>query len=485
MSRFEERGSGATITGTWINLFYQDVRNEVTNPDGVSVDWDLVVSDMHQMGIELLIILAVANEGVAAYPSALRPVEDSEGKSAVEQLMEAAARFGMRVYLSTGWVDSQFDDPGNPETLAGQIAIMDELAVLYGSHPAFEGWYLPCEDSVAPRLSDRTIDGVNTLSRAARSRTPNAKILISPYFPHAAVVDDQYVDSLSRVEVDAVAYQDGVGCAYTISMADQYQLLREAHRKTGVAMWANVESFAWRQGIANSHVDALVPAAFPRLHSQLFAAGEAGVERTVSFAVQALMQDREMVGIGDGEPSLRLRHEYEQYLEGSGRWPVLEAWNRRQLSSLAAGLDAECLPRPVPGRFGEPRLTDGRRATENPMDAGWVRFTEDAVIRIDLSEAMEVGSVVVSFLHARMAGVVQPRSVRVLCRENDEDYQEVGIRVLQDYPYDQLDIWHDIVVIPVGRKARVLELQLERGDGYLLVDQILVLPPEDARSLEK
>ena len=71
------------ITGTWINLAYQDVRNKYTNPtvsDNTGPElWEQKVQELHEMGMEYLVFMAVANEGRAYYPSLLMPHVYPEG----------------------------------------------------------------------------------------------------------------------------------------------------------------------------------------------------------------------------------------------------------------------------------------------------------------------------------------------------------------------------------------------------------------------
>ena len=63
------------VTGTFINLPYQDVRNKYTNPQDVDNDapwmWYTKVEEMKEMGMEYLVFMSVANECKAYYPSRL------------------------------------------------------------------------------------------------------------------------------------------------------------------------------------------------------------------------------------------------------------------------------------------------------------------------------------------------------------------------------------------------------------------------------
>ena len=102
------------ITGTWINLAYQDVRNKYTNLQYFdNTDprmWEQKVKELSDMGMEYLVFMAVANEGEAYYPSNLMPWAYSENrKSPVDAIMDAAARLGMKVFMSIGWAKDQDD----------------------------------------------------------------------------------------------------------------------------------------------------------------------------------------------------------------------------------------------------------------------------------------------------------------------------------------------------------------------------------------
>ena len=81
------------ITGTFLNLPYQDVRNKYTNP--LSMDytdpdfWTAKVGEMKKMGMEYLVLMAVANEGQSYYPSKLMPwVYNPALKSPVDAIMD-------------------------------------------------------------------------------------------------------------------------------------------------------------------------------------------------------------------------------------------------------------------------------------------------------------------------------------------------------------------------------------------------------------
>ncbi len=121
------------ITGSWVNLFYQDVRNKYTNPenmDNTDPDfWQAKIREMHNLGIEYIIFMATANEGKAAYPSKIMPHNYNRAKkSPVCAIMDEADKLGMKVLMSIGWAKNQDDNLRIPAILQRQKDIMSEMA---------------------------------------------------------------------------------------------------------------------------------------------------------------------------------------------------------------------------------------------------------------------------------------------------------------------------------------------------------------------
>lgn len=322
------------ITGTFLNLPYQDVRNKYTNP--LSMDytdpmfWTAKVEEMSRMGMEYLVLMAVANEEKSYYPSKLMPwVYNPALKSPVDAIMDAAAANGMKVFMSTGWAKDQDDNLRDPAIKGRQIEMMKELAAIYGSHPAMYGWYLPVEDCFGPVLTDYAVDAVNALTDMARNLTPSAKVLISPYgIFNSNFEDPRYEQQIMRLKVDIIAYQDEIGCVrekYPLPrLRENWKKLRAIHDKTNIEMWANCESFAWEKA-TNDRTSALVPASFSRLLSQLTVATEGGVDRIISFMMYGIYEDpASEYQIGQPYWSNKAYADYMAWKGGDRYWKVVE-----------------------------------------------------------------------------------------------------------------------------------------------------------------
>lgn len=436
------------VTGTFINLPYQDVRNKYTNPsdmDGTDPQmWAAKVAEMKNMGMEYLIFMSVANEEKAYYPSRLMDWHyPADRQSPVDAIMEAAAEHGMKVFMSTGWAKDQDDNLRNPKIKARQIEMMEELAGLYGAHPAFYGWYLPVEDCLGPVLTDYAVEAVNALTARARELTPSARILISPYGIFNSDFDDpRYEKQLSRLEVDIIAYQDEIGCVrekYPLTnLRRNWKKLRAIHDKTGVEMWANCETFAWEKG-TNDRSSALVPAPFPRLLSQFAAATAGGAERIVSFIMCGLFDDPESsYPLGQPEWSAKAYEDYMDWLSGDGYWALSEDF------------------------FLGKR---GPAATEDVNDPLWTIY-EPGAHEIVLEDASS--EIVVRMLNCHKDGIVPPATISLLISEDGKEWTPAGEKQPPVWKNTGHDAFVDMVVFENLPEANHMKLAFEAdNDAYL------------------
>lgn len=439
------------VTGTFINLAYQDVRNKYTNPEGVDMTspelWSAKIAEMGAMGMEYLIFMAVANEGRAYYPSELMPHHYPEGaKSPVEAILDAAAEQGMRVFMSTGWAEDQDDNLRIPRIKQRQMDMMSELAALFGDHKAFYGWYLPVEDCLGPVLTDYAVEAVNALTERARELTPHAKILISPYGIFNSNFDHpEYARQIERLKVDIIAYQDEVGCVRERfplpRLRENWQRLAEIHARIPIEMWANCENFTWERG-TNDRTSALIPAAPARFVAQLEAASNAGVDRIVSFMMCGIFEaEGSLYPLGQPDLSVRAAKEYM-------------AWShdRSPLRTSAGVAVASC---------SEPRLVDGVMADEDTAHKGWVRLPKGvSEVCLTLGEKCESVEVRLGALNYAPRGVVLPERVALYGSADGEHYTLIAEECPYAWPNSRHDAWVEEIAMG-GRMEGLCHLKIK------------------------
>ena len=421
------------VTGTFINLPYQDVRNKYTNPPHIdNTDpqmWAAKIAEMKKMGMEYLVFMSVANEGKAYYPSKLMGWQYPEWRqSPVDAIMDAAAEHGMKVFMSTGWAWDQDDNLRDPKIKGRQIQMMEELAEIYGDHPAMYGWYLPVEDCFGPVLTDYAVEAVNALTVRARELTPSAKIMISPYGIFNSDFDDpRYEQQIARLTVDIIAYQDEIGCVrerYPLTrLRENWKKLRAIHDRTGIAMWANCESFAWEKG-TNDRSSALVPASYSRFLSQQVAATAGGAEKIISFIFCGLVEDPSSpYQLGQPHWSQEFYENYMSWLAGSSYWKAAEY-------GMCYGSRA-----------------DGIVTSEDPSDKGWTVYgpgSHNIAVKTD----GKVSSVVLRLLNSAKDGIVPPEKVFLYAcdRPDGKDTRLLGVKDTPYWPNNRHDAYIDTVL---------------------------------------
>ena len=421
--------SALPVSGTFLNLVYQDVRNKYTNP--LSVDytdpllWHAKVDEMKKMGMDYLVIMAVANEGKSFYPSSImQKAYGATRQSPVDAIMEAAARNGMHVFMSTGWAKDQDDNLRDPAIKQRQIEIMTELADIYGDHPAMYGWYLPVEDCLGPVLTDYAVEAVNALTAKARTLTPGKKILISPYGIFNSDFDDpRYEQQMLRLEVDIIAYQDEIGCVrerYPLPrLRENWKKLRAIHDKTNIQMWANCESFAWEKA-TNDRTSALVPASFSRLLSQLAVATEGGVERIISFMMYGIYEDpASPYQIGQSFWSNKAYQDYMAWINGDRYWKAAE--------------------KAFLGYYGQP--------ARESLDSSWdVRGAGCQEVICTLPEGQKLESLLVRMLVCEKDGVRTPDMLVLSYSMDGNEYRLAQTKTCPVFPNTRHDAYVDHIL---------------------------------------
>jgi len=466
------------ITGTFINLVYQDVRNKYMNPqyyDNTDPQmWKAKVHELHEMGIEYLVFMAVANDEKSFYPSKLMPwAYPKERQSPVDAIMNEAARLNMKVFMSIGWAKDQDDNIRDPKIRGRQLAIMKELSQLYGSHKALYGWYLPVEDCICPVFAEHAVQAVNELTERARLLTPGKKILISPYgLSQSDFTRSDYEQQLAKLKVDIIAYQDEIGCvreAYPIvNLKKNWKKLRDIHNRLHIELWANIESFTWEKA-PNDRTSALIPAAFTRLLSQMAAASEAPVDRIISFSICGILDDpHSAYQLGQPIWSNKVYSDYMSWKRKNENFSLLEASFTKSLTNLAKSTMIE---------DSQKALLDGVTAEENIADAAWVKFSSGYhEVLIDMKQTTSIKEILIRMLNDNKGNVGFPLKIYLFASSDARNYHLLSIKDSPVFPNNNHDAWIDGVSFDLSDvSTRYLKIAFD-ATQTVCMDEIFVNP---------
>lgn len=476
------------VRGTFINFAYQDERNKYMNPEGVDATsselWRLKIDELSEMGIEYVILMYVANEGKSFYPSEFMPPAYPAGKeSPVEAIMRSAEEHGIKVFMSTGWAKDQDDNPGLPEVHAIQIKIMNETAGLFSKYKSFYGWYLPCEDVVGPYLSQKAVDAANSLTEAAKTLTPKAKVMISPYgLRLARFKDGKFAEQIAKLKVDIIAYQDEIGCVVEpmplLHMKENFMRLREIHNKTKIELWSNNESFTWEKDL-NVRPSALIPAPFPRFLSQLVGASKAGVDEVISFSLCGILdKPRSEIPLGQPYFATKAYREYMEWKDGKGRWPLLAATFYGNLKHKAISMPITFIHQPSP-QYQSGNLTDGNLGIEDFTDKNWSGFEKnDMIATIDLGFNQPIKGISARFLTYKPKNIFLPTTVEFSISDDGKIFKTVKTINMDQVMNDRYDCWIDLASADnLTEHSRFVRVYAINGVGqWIFADEIFVNP---------
>ncbi len=119
-----------------------------------------------------------------------------------------------------------------------------------------------------PYFSEDFIKYMNDCARFAKQLIPDCVNLIAPYNIKEARCDDKFVKQLDRMNIEIIAYQDGIGVNST-KLGDSgkyFELLYKAHQKASRArLWADMELFYFEDKTKGN----LLPADFTRILQQM------------------------------------------------------------------------------------------------------------------------------------------------------------------------------------------------------------------------
>ena len=229
-----------------------------------AAQWREKIREISETGMEYLVMMNVAAHGKAFFDTKLAPKFEMGCEDPIETVLSAADEFGVKFFVSNDYWGPDLDARRmmtDRELGKKRNQSMEEIYKKYGHHKSFYGWYFPNESWLDPYFCDFVIPYVNECAQVAKSLNANCVNIIAPYNIKKEKCDDYFVRQLEQLNVEIVAYQDGVGVGATRleDSARYYENLSKAHQKAGRSrIWADMELFYFEQTTHGS----LLPADF-------------------------------------------------------------------------------------------------------------------------------------------------------------------------------------------------------------------------------
>lgn len=245
------------IAGSWFEFQHPGGKEGVYWDNDLrnftALQWREKIREISETGMEYLVMMNVAAHGLAFYDSELAPKFKMGCDDPIETVLAAADEFGIKFFVSNDFWSIDLDAVKmmtDKELGKKRAKCMEEIFAKYGHHKSFYGWYFPNESWLEPYFGEYVIPYVNECALIAKSMNANCVNLIAPYNIKAQKCDDTFVKQLEDLNIEIVAYQDGVGVGAT-KLSDSprfFENLSKAHQKAGRSkIWADMELFYFEQ----------------------------------------------------------------------------------------------------------------------------------------------------------------------------------------------------------------------------------------------
>lgn len=279
--------------------------------------WRAKVREISSLGMEYIVVMATALYGKCYFQSSVFPFAQTLCPDPIEELICEADACGVKVFLGNGfygdWRKADYNITAK-EVIDRSFRAMEELTALYSHHKSFYGWYFPDETCIILKYSKDFMRYVNMCSERCRLLTPEKKTLIAPYGTNLVRANDKFINQLTELDVDFIAYQDEVGVKKTKvkRTAGLFEKLKIAHDKAGRSqLWADIELFDF-EGIV--YKSALIPASFERIKQQIENVAPY-VDKILGYQYLGIMNPADSIAFSGHPDSAALFESYKKYLE--------------------------------------------------------------------------------------------------------------------------------------------------------------------------
>ncbi len=231
------------ITGTFID----EITYDIPSSNWTRKQWQDDLDNMQKIGIDTLIFIRGGFEGKSIYPSKFIGTTDADDFAGF--IFEEAEKRNMKVFMGMYISNIDWNNGDYKGEIEKNKLFVNEILERYSDFSSFKGWYLPHENNCD---SLNICDVMKGLSALCKDKTPDKKVLISPFYK-TLITDkepftpEEHFEEWHRMftkmgqDIDICAFQDGTSSleemdafyGYTKQLCDEFD----------IEHWVNAETF--------------------------------------------------------------------------------------------------------------------------------------------------------------------------------------------------------------------------------------------------
>jgi len=249
-----------SITGAFLQF-------DAVNLGWSEKQWDSELASMRKMGMDTLLIDAIARDDSAFGKVDGYPLFANCGTTdPLQTILDASLKYHIKVYVGLyAWNWDTQTSADFVEFGKRCKSVAESVWQQYGKHKAFGGWYVlgwelgdvSAADSVGVLLYSQVVSQLRTLA-------PKMPIVMAPYFSLDATpeqMEKYWRNALPLIKPDVLALQDGVGCGRKLTpenVKPYFKAVANACKSVKVKLWADVEVFDIPAGWIPAPADRIV-----------------------------------------------------------------------------------------------------------------------------------------------------------------------------------------------------------------------------------
>ena len=235
------------ISGTFID----EITHDIPASNWSDEEWAKDLDNMKSVGIDTVILIRGGYNNKCIYPSKYFPHQKDPNEDFLDLILRECEKRDMKVFVGLYITNLTWNDGDAQTEIEKNKIYTDEVIERYSHYKSFYGWYIPHEVG-NDILNIRDI--FYHVAKMCKEKTPDKKVLISPFFYTADVIpkeerlnaEQTYYEwdkilSVCHEYLDIVSFQDG--SAPLEQITEYFKSARKACDKYGLELWSNVELF--------------------------------------------------------------------------------------------------------------------------------------------------------------------------------------------------------------------------------------------------